>query len=1151
MANNTRQISIFLDGKQAEGTIKNIAGAFREASNRLAKMVVGSQEYLDQLGEVQKYSEALAEHRNRIRGVETENEAAAGSVNALSQEYQAASKTLNNLTINSDEYRAQLQKVQALEAALTQAKQQQQAQNLAVAGSVNAMEQEYREATKALNMMVVGSDEYNAQLKEVQALEAALTETRNKQKATNVAVAGSLRAMEEELQQEKIILRDLVIGSKEYQEQLKKVAALEGTLEKHQQSLKGIGQGWSLAKVGLDNFVGVAAGAFAVDSLIGYGKQLYGVGVQMDALDKKARTVFGDTLPQVSAEAEKNAAAMGLTTSQYINAAAAIQDILIPMGFQRKEAADISTQLTNLSGALSEWTGGQVSATQVSEILSSALTGEREQLKQLGIVLQQSDIDARLTEKGLGKLTGTMRQQAEAAATLELILEKSTDAQTGFANGADSAVRRQAELAAKTQDLIEKISKGLLPVFDALVKVASGVADAFSFIIDPMAETTEESKSLAEQTKKTQAEFNAEIAVLTEGNFTQEERAKLIREINSRYSEYLPNLISEKASIDDIREAQEAANKVFAQKIVYVAFQEKITAAAKEAAQATDAAFEAERRKQEILQKTRTEDDLRVQQSLQLQAQLNQAIRDNAVETVKNAPKQAEEIRKVYEQLAASLGTTLAEIEKTFGPQKNAGTGTGSGGKDAVKEAEKTAKELEDLIKRTTEFRLELISKAQDDEITIAIRGIEKRYEAEIAKAKELEEKGVTEATALRVELEKLKGEEILKVTREIAEKGREDLEKQLEEEAKVKAEADEKAKKAKQEALEKENEDRAAAFDEIKSFTQENLLSDQEQELLQLEEHYNHLRELAKKYGADTTAITQAYEAAKAAAVKDSTEQRLKYEKDLADAQAELEQYKVEAFGQSAAILGGFFEETTALGKALFLFEKAAAAVSVILSLQKEKAAILAATRLGTIFEPTGILGAALAAPQLAAANIRAGISLATIAATAIKPFVKQKAEGGYLSVTGEDDHRTYNAAIIPPPDTGILPHHPVLFQSQATGAPVLASERGAEYFVSAESLRNPYVANLTRMIDNITVSGGRGVPQFAEGGVNQATVAPITATAPAVDMSIIARNTVVMEALLKAIDNGIVAIIPDRTVTAIPERFGKINEASGGYYG
>ena len=52
------------------------------------------------------------------------------------------------------------------------------------------------------------------------------------------------------------------------------------------------------------------------------------------------------------------ATAMGLTTSEYINAAAAMGDLLIPMKFTRDEAANISTSLVNLSTILSVMNSG-------------------------------------------------------------------------------------------------------------------------------------------------------------------------------------------------------------------------------------------------------------------------------------------------------------------------------------------------------------------------------------------------------------------------------------------------------------------------------------------------------------------------------------------------------------------------------------------------------------------------------------------------------------------------------------------------------------------------------------------------------------------------------------------------------------------------
>ena len=200
-------------------------------------------------------------------------------------------------------------------------------------------------------------------------------------------------------------------------------------------------------------------------------------GIAIENLDKKAQTVFGSTLPRVTQEAEKNAAAMGLTTREYINAAAQIQDLLVPMGFTRDAAAGISVQLQNLSGALSEWTGGQRSASEVSEILNAALLGERESLKSLGISISEADVTAQLAAKGQEKLTGAALQQAQAQATLDLVLQKSTDAQEAFANGADSPIRQMNLLKAQVTELAEAVATGATPAISGLIQIFLALGD--------------------------------------------------------------------------------------------------------------------------------------------------------------------------------------------------------------------------------------------------------------------------------------------------------------------------------------------------------------------------------------------------------------------------------------------------------------------------------------------------------------------------------------------------------------------------------------------------------------------------------------------------------------------------------------------------
>ncbi|MBI2764853.1 MAG: hypothetical protein HYX53_02950 [Chloroflexi bacterium] len=126
---------------------------------------------------------------------------------------------------------------------------------------------------------------------------------------------------------------------------------------------------------------------------------------------KKASVVFNDQLPVVQQWAAGNASAMGLTKSQAVNLAAGLQDLLVPMGMNRDEAAALSTKTIGLAGALAEWSGGSKSAAEVAEILTSAYLGETDGLKALGISISAAEVEARLPGEGA---TGPHRDRTAA-----------------------------------------------------------------------------------------------------------------------------------------------------------------------------------------------------------------------------------------------------------------------------------------------------------------------------------------------------------------------------------------------------------------------------------------------------------------------------------------------------------------------------------------------------------------------------------------------------------------------------------------------------------------------------------------------------------------------------------------------------------------
>jgi hypothetical protein len=283
---------------------------------------------------------------------------------------------------------------------------------------------------------------------------------------------------------------------------------------------------------GAVGLAGAAIGAFAVAG----GKHLFDLSKSMESLDVKAKTVFQDQLPSIQAWAEANRKAFGDSTRNVVAMAANLADLLKPMGFSTAQAAEMSKKILDLSGALSRWSGNTKSAKEVSELLADAMLGETDGLKALGISISAAEVDAKALSMGLGKTTVDMvkvkeatfgvqdaqaklnaerekhgagsgeaaraslalekaqgalkdamaggtseiSDQAKALATQQLILEKSTDAQTAWTEGGRAAAEQQNGLSSTMAESAEKLATIVAPAFERMVTLLGATADWMS-----------------------------------------------------------------------------------------------------------------------------------------------------------------------------------------------------------------------------------------------------------------------------------------------------------------------------------------------------------------------------------------------------------------------------------------------------------------------------------------------------------------------------------------------------------------------------------------------------------------------------------------------------------------------------------------------
>lgn len=309
-----------------------------------------------------------------------------------------------------------------------------------------------------------------------------------------------------------------------------------------------------------------AAGFFAVEHIVRWGSNLVSWATKgtaaLETSQRKTAIVFGQAIDLVEDYAAINAQNIGVTETQYASLASRIGDVIIPMGFQRAEAAKMSAEMTNLAAALATWSDGMYDTEGAVKILSKALVGQRGSLDELGIIITETEIKQELMRRGQEKLKGELLQQAKAVISYELILRRSQDAMANFVQGGDTIERTHTRIAAAVNRAKESLLAGLLPAYKRLTSFASD-------LIAPL-------KRQSDLVADLQTQFNVQIETLQRGNISFDNRKKLIDEINVKYKEYLPNLITEKTTLSELKDIQELANKAFENRITLLASEESL-----------------------------------------------------------------------------------------------------------------------------------------------------------------------------------------------------------------------------------------------------------------------------------------------------------------------------------------------------------------------------------------------------------------------------------------------------------------------------------------------------------------------------------------------------------------------------------------------
>ena len=194
--------------------------------------------------------------------------------------------------------------------------------------------------------------------------------------------------------------------------------------------------------------------------ILGAGAAAFKMASDLDESMSQAGQVFGTEAANIIKASDSMNDALG--QAEFLGFAGNIGDIAQGLGIAQSESDDLALSVLGLSQDLSSFKN--VPVEQAVGAITSALTGEREALKTLGIVIKDTDVKQKALAMGLWDGTGALDSAAQAQATYALITEKSQNAIGDFERTSGGAANQVRILSANLKDQAAAIGTQLLPI---------------------------------------------------------------------------------------------------------------------------------------------------------------------------------------------------------------------------------------------------------------------------------------------------------------------------------------------------------------------------------------------------------------------------------------------------------------------------------------------------------------------------------------------------------------------------------------------------------------------------------------------------------------------------------------------------------------
>lgn len=241
----------------------------------------------------------------------------------------------------------------------------------------------------------------------------------------------------------------------------------------------------------LKSLAGAVGLAFGVAQIVKFGKEAINLASDLNEVQNVVDTAFGQMSSQVDAWAKNSIKQFGMSELAAKQMASTYMSMSVGSGLQGQGAADMAMKAAERAADISSFYNKTLEESDT--MLKSIWTGETESLKQIGVVMTQTNLDAFALANGFGKTTSEMTQGEQIMLRYQYVMDQTRLAAGDFIKTQDSWANQTKVLSEQWKQFLSIMGGALIQVLtpalqflNQFMSVLIGWAQTFAAVVSAL-----------------------------------------------------------------------------------------------------------------------------------------------------------------------------------------------------------------------------------------------------------------------------------------------------------------------------------------------------------------------------------------------------------------------------------------------------------------------------------------------------------------------------------------------------------------------------------------------------------------------------------------------------------------------------------------